>query len=227
MQALVQATAVMEKISSDRARMITMRAELSAKLETVERSAGERYLAGDRSQATEMVELKSELGLVERALETLEARAAAAQFDLKRATAGDLRHQAREKEKELKGLQERVAPLLSKLSDLLDVRYDQGILAAQRTGIWIPYPIEVVPTLPLECRSPLDVGPDPLNNTLYAVPLTNRLRAQIKQLELEAALIENQLATESAAPAPSSAALPGRSQLGLNPPPEGWHVVPY
>jgi hypothetical protein len=193
---LQQAQEALTGIETRRAAIIGRRNELGGRVDAVEKSAGERYLAGDKNAPKELAEIRTEIDLCERALVVLDDQGSAAQVDLKRATAGDLRRQAGEKRMELDALRKKTGALLRQLSDLElaelpGVQYGQHILCAQRHGAYVQAQGGYI--APPDYFASWEVSIDPTNPQPFEMPRSYVLRGQIEKLEQDAAAIELEL----------------------------------
>jgi hypothetical protein len=193
-QSLIEAQTALAGIETRRAKIIGRRNELGGKIEVVERSAGERYLDGDRGAAKELSELRTEIDLCERALAVLDDQERLARVELKRATAADMRRQATERRAQLEALTKQTAKFLAELSKIEGVAYTQSILSEARTGHWYE-PLTNYMAAPeyLPNRECIRETGGP-NTGGFAVPLSARLRQQANKLDLDAEQIEIELA---------------------------------
>ncbi len=194
---LAAAGAAVEEIENHCGRLVGMRASIAGKLEALEQSAGDRYLAGDRSAIKEIDEFNSELNLIERALNTLGRRRHAAGVDLRRAEAADVRRQAGVKRSDLGALEKETGKHLAALSGLEGIQYRPGILSLEPRGHW--YADGVQSPQPWQGAF-VDLYPDPTNNDKFAIPRSRQLRREIAELDAKAAAIEQALQPQATEP---------------------------
>ncbi|MGI9073362.1 MAG: hypothetical protein ACR2JB_19100 [Bryobacteraceae bacterium] len=185
----------LEQISSHRSQLVASRMNLNNRLEGSRQDAARKYLGGDRSGVLEANTIGAELQTIETALEILNADQKAADIDLERAKAADLRAQAGRKRAKLDSLNAETGALLAKLSALEGVTFTHSILSSQpvlgNLGMMAD---------PLTYKSPDPWVPifalavnNPSGRIAYA-PKSIELREEIKKLEGEAVSIENKLA---------------------------------
>ena len=116
----------------------------------------------------------------------------AAQVDLQRATARDLRSQAERKRAEMDTLNAQTAKLLAQLSTLKGVRYTHSILSAQPVaGAWLRRE-NLAP--PLEYQGIPELQPNiPGPERKVEIPRSRRLRTEAEELDARAEALENGL----------------------------------
>jgi len=148
--------------------------------------------AFERSRAATPLILTAELEALEQAFSTLNPREKAAQVELQRVTARDLRHQAQQKRAELAELNAQTIKLLAKLGTLEGVRYTHSILYAQPAeGAWLR--IENLAP-PLEYQGIPELQPNiPGPERKVEIPRSRRLRTEAEELDARAEALENGL----------------------------------
>jgi hypothetical protein len=182
------ARAFIEQIATDRARLIQRRDTLAQKLKSEGPAAGRLYLGGDTSPAKERAAARDELDLIEEALLVLESDARAAQDDLKRAEAAELRKQAAEKRRVLVDIERRTDALLAQISQIEKIELDRSVILYQRSGSGWVVLNSLAPAGPE--HGPGECGCEPTNSRPFAVPFSRQLRTAITELESNAQLIE-------------------------------------
>jgi len=146
--------------------------------------------AFERSRAADSY---AELEALEQAFSTLDAREKAAQVDLQRATARDLRHQAQQKRAELAELNAATALLLAELTALEQPEspFTHSCLSSQPIAGAMLHPITLRndhPDIAFLGHWEMRINQPSLPN--LCLPRSRRLRIQIQKLEVEAAEIE-------------------------------------
>jgi hypothetical protein len=196
---LAQAQQRVEEIQTKRTELVSHEASLNARIESAQKEVGREYLTGSRDGLRRVVELRVEIEALQSALELLAADQIAAEIEVERAKAAEVRQRAQTKREELESLDAKTGVLLAKLADLEGVAYTHSILSSEpvidaymQVG-WGDHPLEYQSVAELVLRQP--GGP-----MIVQAPRSRVLRTEIEELEREASLIEEKakLAAEKA-----------------------------
>jgi hypothetical protein len=196
---LAQAKQRLQDIQTKRSELVSHQASLNARIELAQKEVGREYLTGSRDGLRRVVELRVEIEALQSALELLAADQSAAEIDIERAKAIEIRERAQTKREELESLDAKTGVLLAKLAELEGVRFTHSILSSEpvidaymQVG-WGDHPLEYQSVAELVLRVP--GGP-----MIVQAPRSRQLRGQIEELEREASLIEEKakLAAEKA-----------------------------
>jgi hypothetical protein len=174
-------------------------------LEKAEASLGDAVLDGDVDGIQQVTDLRLLVDGWRAGLAALERRRVAAEREVRRTEAADLRWWADVKRNNLATLEKETGKLLESLSQLEGVVYQAGILSLQWAGLWYAPPGLQTPQ-PWHAAF-LDSAPDPTNRERFLEPRSRRLRREIEELEAKASAIEEELLR---APAPVSPVQPVR-----------------
>jgi hypothetical protein len=184
----------LERISEHRSQLVSNRVSIARRLDVIEEENVERYLQGDSGGLEQESALTAELRVIEKALGVLAEHEKVAEIEVRRATARDIRRQAKEKASELEKLNQETAKLLVELSRLEGVPFTPSILSSQpvlgNRGVMAD---------PLTTNAPdpwlgiLELRVNNPSGELAHAPRSRGMRAEIRKLEAEAASIEQNL----------------------------------
>jgi hypothetical protein len=182
--AAVQAEA--EKLERDESSLKAKAQVLSAEIEQLDTSAGEQYLAGSGPDTIRrLLECRTELELVRKALSVLRERHQQLQASSARLEAEELRREAQAKRRELADLQAQTRKHLAALSELEEIEYGNFILNAMPAKRLKP-----IGRKSPEFMSPADIGWNSLEPMQYLPPKSLRLANEVMALEKRAAAMD-------------------------------------